>query len=728
MKKSNSKFLAHISEDKQREQTILDHSKGTAKLAADFASVFSCKDWGYACGLMHDIGKYSLGFQKRLKGGPRVDHSTAGAKEFYKIRNIMAAYCVCGHHTGLLNGGSRADTSENNSFYGRMQKQVEDYSVFQTELSMPDVSNPPLKPLKKGGFSVSFFIRMLFSCLVDADFLNTETFMTENKSGRETLLDISIDELYQKLLEDIDKKKWREVSDRETVNGRRSMILNACLEQGKQPQGLFTLTVPTGGGKTISSLAFALTHAKEHRLHRVIYAIPYTSIIEQNVEVFRSILGNESVLEDHSNVEYEEEENKEELKKIQLATENWDRPVVVTTNVQFFESLFANKSSKCRKLHNIAGSVIILDEAQMLPEPYLLPCIQALSELIYNYHCSVVLCTATQPSIQKFFPKEIVAKELCPLVLEQYDFFQRVLIEFMGEWSQEELIKQLKKETQALCIVNSRKRAQKIFEELGDSEDHFYLSTLLYPNHRKKQLEKIRTRLKEKKRCILIATSLVEAGVDFDFQTVYRELAGLDSIIQAAGRCNRHGKRSKEESKTKVFTFPDAERNRIAPELRRPISVAKQIIQNHDKFDSIEAIEDYFNRLFYLEGDGLDAKEIIEQFEEGVRSSSYPFQTVAEQFKLIEDKTIPVFIAKDAQAIELLKKFRQGQYTKQLIRKMGQYQVNLYERDYRAFMGAGLLETVIPNFYVLRDLKLYSEETGLDLKVDIGDAIFDEEI
>lgn len=728
MEKSNSKYLAHISDDKQREQTILDHSKETAELAANFASVFGCKDWGYACGLMHDIGKYSLRFQKRLRGGPRVDHSTAGAKEFYKIKNIMAAYCVCGHHTGLLNGGSKIDTSEDKSFYGRMERQVEDYSVFETELSMPKVSNPPLKPLKKGGFSVSFFIRMLFSCLVDADFLNTETFMTENKSGRETLLDISIDELYQKLLKDMDKKKWREVSDTETVNGRRSIILNACLEQGKQPQGLFTLTVPTGGGKTISSLAFALTHAKEHRLHRIIYAIPYTSIIEQNVEVFRSILGNESVLEDHSNVEWEEEENKEELKKIQLATENWDRPVVVTTNVQFFESLFANKSSKCRKLHNIAGSVIILDEAQMLPEPYLLPCIQALSELIYNYHCSVVLCTATQPSIQKFFPKEIIAKELCPLILEQYAFFQRTLIEFMGEWSQEELIKQLKKETQALCIVNSRKRAQKIFEELGDNEDHFYLSTLLYPNHRKKQLEKIRTRLKEKKRCILIATSLVEAGVDFDFQTVYRELAGLDSIIQAAGRCNRHGERSKEESKTKVFTLPDAERKGVAPELRRPISVAKQVIQDYDKFDSIEAIENYFNRLFYFEGDGLDAKEIIKQFEEGVRSYSYPFQTVAEQFKLIEDKTIPVFIAKDTEAIELLKKFRQGQYTKQLIRKMGQYQVNLYERDYRAFVGVGLLEMVIPNFYVLKDLKLYSEETGLDLKVDRGDAIFDEEV
>lgn len=712
---SKQRFLAHISEDKQREQTVLEHLLETAELSGSFAAAFECMEWGYGCGFMHDIGKYSESFQKRLRGGSLTDHTSAGAQVMEKNKNIIAAYCISGHHCGLLDGGTPGDTAGEATLKGRLKKKVDDYHAFQKEIEIPAFSAIPLQPLEKGGFSLSFFIRMLFSCLVDADFLNTEAFM--NSGTTERGKHDSIEVLYDKMKNHI--SSWLDNTDWNTVDGRRSAILRACLDKGKEEQGLFQLTVPTGGGKTISSLAFALQHAKQHKLERIIYVIPYTSIIEQNAEVFKSILGSKNVLEHHSNVTYEDAE---ELRLFQLASENWDCPIVVTTNVQFFESLYANKTSQCRKLHNLARSVVIFDEAQMLPVPYLRPCIRAISELVYNYHSTAVICTATQPSLQQFFPEQIRAKEICPDVKGQYDFFKRTNIVYEGVFTEDELIGRLRQKKQVLCILNSRKRVQRVYESLkGDGTYH--LSTFMYPIHRKKLLREIRQRLKSGLPCRLIATSLVEAGVDFDFSSVFREMAGIDSVIQAAGRCNREGKRNKNTCRTVVFSLEKSEDIHIPRELELPISVANQIAGKYEDISSLEAIAEYFKRLYLYKGDSLDKKDIVNQFEAGTHSMLFPFASVAKDFRLIENQTKTVLIDVEPEAVEIVKRIRWGEHSRQLLREAGQYCVNIYKQDFEALYGAGLLEQLDEELYVLRMRELYTEDMGLVINVSRGEAV-----
>ena len=299
------------------------------------------------------------------------------------------------------------------------------------------------------------------------------------------------------------------------------------------------------------------------------------------------------------------------LRLMQLAAENWDKPVVVTTNVQFFESLFGYKSSKCRKLHNIANSVIIFDEAQMLPNDYLKPCIAMMEELVRNYRASLVLCTATQPALTTLFESDRKIVELCPRLEEQFRFFERVTFQNLGVITEDCLIEKLSRESQALCILNTKKRAQRLYGHLkGDGVYH--LSTTMYPCHRRRVLEMIRNRLSRNERCILISTSLVEAGVDLDFKTVYRQLAGVDSMIQAAGRCNREGKKNPGESMAFIFQFDEKE---YVPGQRQQIDVTKALLKEGTDIFSLEGIEMYFSVLYHLRGEHLDQKKIMEEFK-----------------------------------------------------------------------------------------------------------------
>lgn len=713
-------YLAHISEDKEREQTVIEHLKGTAGLAGKFADSFHCKEWGYGIGLLHDIGKFSNKFQQRLHGGSITDHASAGARELYHRKNYIGAYCISGHHSGLLDGGSAADAGGEATLKGRMEKTLEDYHDFQKEIEIPVFPKIPLRQLGNGGFCLSFFIRMMFSCLVDADFLDTEAFMTNGAVKRDGF--DSIEKLYERLLSYVEP--WLENSSSDTVNGRRTQILKNCLEIGKEEKGIYQLTVPTGGGKTISSLAFALQQAKRHDMERIIYVIPYTSIIEQNAQVFRNILGDNNVLEDHCNVTYEdrEERNMQQL-AIQLAAENWDCPVVVTTNVQFFESLFANKTSKCRKLHHIANSVVIFDEAQMLPANYLKPCLQTISELVYNYQCSAVLCTATQPALKQFFPSQIPVREICSDVGSHFEFFRRTLLEQTGELPENTLIQRLKSQSQVLCILNSRKRVQRIYEALQEEEGTFHLSTFMYPLHRREVLEVIKIRLKQGLPCRLIATSLVEAGVDFDFKMVFRELVGVDSVIQAAGRCNREGVYKKEECKTVVFTLEKEEGLSIPQTLKLPIQIAGQIMELYEDITSPEAIEEYFKRLYYVKGEGLDTKDIIGQLEAGRKSGLFPFASLAKQFRLIENNTHTILIDQEPEAIMIANRIRWGECSRQLMREAGQYCIQIYDQDFEALNGAGRLEAVGMDLHLLRNKEQYTQQKGLEIQVERGEAV-----
>ena len=462
-------------------------------------------------------------------------------------------------------------------------------------------------------------------------------------------------------------------TDINTVNGRRTEILKNCYEMGKREKGLFRLTVPTGGGKTIASLAFALQHAMKHHMDRVIYVIPYTSIIEQNAKIFRTILGTENVLENHCNVDYEASE---ELKPMQLAAENWDKPVIVTTNVQFFESLFANKSSKCRKIHNIANSVIIFDEAQMLPINYLKPCVAMIEELVRHYRVSALLCTATQPALQSFFGQDVKAEELCPRMEEQFKFFKRTTLKNIGKIEEDELVEKLSGEHLALCIVNTRKRAQILYSRL-QGEGVYHLSTCMYPIHRKRMLDEVRERLENNKRCILISTSLVEAGVDLDFRSVYRQLTGVDSIVQAAGRCNREGKNAAEESFVSIFQFEERD---YVPGQQNQLDAAEELIKKDADFFALESINEYFQNLYYLKGNSLDEKKILEQFE----NRNYNFAKVGKEFQLIENNTMTVFVHGDSDADKIMQQIKERGFTKAGMRKAGQYCVNVYEEQLKS--------------------------------------------
>ena len=708
-------YIAHLNEG--RTQTLKDHLCGTAELAGYFAGRFGKADWGYACGMLHDIGKYSLAFQDKIKNNSnrQVDHSTAGAKACFEKGGMYSfmSYCIAGHHSGLPDYGSSSDPGNAPTLQGRKKKHIEDCGAYKSEIHIPEIKTLPFDPQNSldPDFSLSVFIRMLYSCLVDADFLDTEYFMKEGRTQRETGEEPSV--LLEKLKKHV--AGWLLNEDTETVNGRRTEILRHCFECGHKERGIFQLTVPTGGGKTIASLAFALQHAVENQMDRVIYVIPYTSIIEQNAAVFRKILGEQNVLENHYNVDYE---STEELMPMQLASENWDKPVVVTTNVQFFESLFANKSSKCRKLHNIANSVIIFDEAQMLPTDYLKPCIAVMEELAANFGSSIVLCTATQPALSPFFQREMPVTELCPRVEEQFRFFERVTFQNVGTISEDELIEKLQKEEQALCIVNTKKRAQRLYQKMK-GEGVFHLSTAMYPKHRRRVLDKIRRLVKDGKRCILISTSLVEAGVDLDFCTVYRQLAGVDSMIQAAGRCNREGKRAAQDSFAYLFQFEEKE---YVPGQQLQIDVSKMLLSEGEDISSLHGIEKYFEALYHFRGESLDKKKIFEEFKD----KRYNFAKAAKEFKLIEENTLTVFISREEEAEELLWQIKHQGYTKSGMRKAGQYCIQLYENDIEKLRGAGMLRQVpggIENFYELVDSGQYSEEMGLDLGIESGIAV-----
>lgn len=708
-------YIAHLNEE--RTQTLKDHLCGTAELAGHFAGRFGKSDWGYACGMLHDIGKYSLAFQDKIKNNSnrQVDHSTAGAKACFEKGGMyrFMSYCIAGHHSGLPDYGSSSDPGNAPTLQGRKKKHIEDCDAYKSEIHIPEIKTLPFDPKDSPvlDFSLSVFIRMLYSCLVDADFLDTEYFMKEGRTQRETGEEPSV--LLEKLKKHV--AGWLLNEDTETVNGRRTEILRHCFECGHKERGIFQLTVPTGGGKTIASLAFALQHAVENQMDRVIYVIPYTSIIEQNAAVFREILGEQNVLENHYNVDYE---STEELKPMQLASENWDKPVVVTTNVQFFESLFANKSSKCRKLHNIANSVIIFDEAQMVPTDYLKPCIAVMEELAANFRSSIVICTATQPALSPFFQRKMPVTELCPRVEEQFRFFERVTFQNVGTISEDELIEKLQKEEQALCIVNTKKRAQRLYQKMK-GEGVFHLSTAMYPKHRRRVLDKIRQLVKDGKKCILISTSLVEAGVDLDFCTVYRQLAGVDSMIQAAGRCNREGKRAAQDSFAYLFQFEEKE---YVPGQQLQIDVSKMLLSEGEDISSLHGIEKYFEALYHFRGESLDKKKIFEEFKD----KRYNFAKAAKEFKLIEENTLTVFISREEEAEELLWQIKHQGYTKSGMRKAGQYCVQLYENDIEKLQGVGMLRQVpggIENFYELVDSGQYSEEMGLDLGVESGIAV-----
>lgn len=706
-------FLAHSATGEHPEgQPLKEHLKNVSRLAEQFCSVFEADEDGRLCGLYHDIGKYSDKFQKRLTGcSMRVDHSSAGALLMFQKRDIPVAMCIAGHHGGLPDLGTRFDT-EGRSFMSRINRaakgEIEDFSEWHTEL--PDESVSTSRAFQ--GTDSYYYIKMLFSALTDADWLDTESYF-ENKECfiKEGDLVGLLAQLNRYIT-----PWWNAKND---LNMRRCRILKAAIDHGRDEPGMFSMTVPTGGGKTVSSMAFALHHAVRHGMRRIIYVIPYCSILEQTESVFASIFGKENIIADYSGAEFSCDETDTDHRA--FSAENWEAPIVLTTAVQFFESIFSSKPFKNRKLHNIAGSVVVFDEAQMLPVPLIKPCLDSICKLTELFKCSAVLCTATQPSVGRILAElspGIRVRELCPETEKMYLDFRRVTYEDEGQLNDDALMKRLRSFTQVLCIVNSRKQAQKLYTCLSsDGEDGwFHLSTMMIPNDRKRILDEIRNRLKEGRACRVISTSLIEAGVDVDFPVVYRAIAGLDSIIQAGGRCNREGLRLPEESIVHIFRS-EANYPRM---IEKNIAAAERVLRENDSADSPSAVRDYFDFLLYtLKGDEqLDEKGVL------AAAKKLQFESIAERFHLIDDAGYTVYIPLGDGA-ELTRHLMAGDVSRRLMRGLDKYAVNLYRHHFEQLYDIGALEKVTEKAGVLINAERYSSEMGLLLETeDQGGAIF----
>lgn len=695
--------------------------------------MFNAAEWGRIAGLLHDFGKFSHDFQKRLKGLPvPVDHATAGAQYIQKAwankASHILAYVIAGHHAGLTDfGGEQGDES---CLAMRLHKKICSFQEAALD-HLPNAAGKPLPaPIRLDGnvgLQLSMFTRMLFSCLVDADSLDTEAY-AEGKKADLRSNEVNFEALYDQYQLYMETNFGRPDSP---IRKARNELYRLCLEQAGLGRGLYTLTLPTGSGKTLLTLGFALKHALEHGLRRIVFVIPYTSIIEQNAEVYRKVLGDEVVLEHHSNVQRDrtevEEANTEyngNLKaRLELAEENWDFPIIVTTNVQLFESLYANKRSRCRKLHNLSRSVIVVDEAQMMNGEYYKPSLAALEELVRNYGSTVVLSTATQPGAAELLKdagiqQPLVVSELVKDIPGRLDVFERVRPRYLGSTEYGLIAEQIASERQALCIVNTRSAAREIYERLkefsaSDNEDTFHLSARMCPKHRLIQLKKIRKRLKDKLSCRLVSTQLIECGVDVDFPVVYRELAGLDSISQAAGRCNREGKRK--YGYTYVF---ETDKTPTRGWFGLTAGIARSILEQFgERSLTRAAVDAYFQELYLyqkLQG-STDKHGILELLNERKPTLlELPFRTVAERFQLIQTPARSILIPWDLEAEKQIQALKHAVTINGVLRKLQPYIVQLYPQEFAAFRRAGLLDEVRPDVFVLNNLKhWYDDNIGV---------------
>lgn len=725
--------------------SLAAHLKSVARGAATFAQAIHPGEptagWARMAGLWHDLGKYRAGFQRYVRQAEdaHIEHRVAGREKTHSAAGALwamqqlnqpslpyghvLAYLIAGHHAGL--GDWDTDLLPRLTSSDSVQELKEALDAQPpADILQAHGWTPSLRGIPGGIDGFALWLRMLFSCLVDADFLDTEAHFDAGKPARRS----GFPPLAQMHATLIDWMAARSVAAT-PVNTLRADVLRQCRAKAALHPGFFSLTVPTGGGKTLSSLAFALEHAQAHDLRRVIYAIPYTSIIEQTADVFRSVfaaLGDEVLVEHHSQAESGAEQ---ETARSRLACENWDAPLIVTTNVQLFESLFAARTSRCRKLHNLAGSVIVLDEAQQLPPAFLQPILDVLNLLVAHYGVTVLLCTATQPALAStaYFD---AAKNLRGLdevreIIDEPDALfralERVDITLPPDWTTPtpwaDLAAQLSAEDCVLAIVNTRKAARELHRLMPEGTLH--LSALMCGAHRKDVITEIKQRLQARREgrdlrpLRVISTQLVEAGVDIDFPVVYRALAGLDSIAQAAGRCNREGRL---QGKGRVVVFVPPEKPPLG-HLRKGADACIATLhgQGHDPL-ARSLFERYFKE-FYHSVD-LDSRGIANKLKVEPRTLAVQFRSAAEAFRLIDDEdkaTVVVRYASQQGEIEKLLGILAAEGPQRwLMRKLQRYTVSIPKREADRMLAQGSVTLPMPGLYAMANTdNLYSHILGL---------------
>jgi len=735
-RRSVMEYFAHKTET-GKQQTIFEHLTQTAKLAEKF-SVSFLKSIAYSAGLAHDIGKYAVNFQKRLDGNSiRFEHAVCGAIEYQKLAEkskkfyeyaiaYLLAYCIVGHHTGLPDGGSRNDSPDDEcTLYARLKREYagnSDYQAYRNEISLTVPQSPELIQFLNSSGSkqeyleqFAFFTRYIFSCLTDADFLDTEIFCNP-------AIDRSTKEDFEKSLLSV-QEKLDSFKHETNLQKARAKIQEQAFASAQKPADISILNMPTGSGKTLCSLKISLEkiRSSEGRKKRIIYVIPFTSIIEQTAEEFEELFGEYTdILQHHSNFDFDmkqkkndekektAEEEPDTVQKMKLASENWDVPVVITTSVQFFESLYHYRSSRLRKLHNMADSIIIFDEIHTLPLGYLIPCLKGIGYLTKYLNSEAIFLSATMPDYSELFQKHLPNSQIQELVPDKSDFsyFQKCSYHWLGQTDFETIIQKTENYQSSLIIVNKKDTARALYQMLDGKK--FHLSTNMTPCDRSETIQKIRTALKNKEKITVVSTSLIEAGVDLDFETVFRELAGLDSILQAGGRCNREGRRSSGD----VFVFSTD--MKMKGEFQTRAEVTSYLLKKYSQeITSPQCIQEYYHSLFHEYSDKLKSKTLQEFQGTNLKTLSIPFRSYAEQFKLIQDKSIGIVIDNCPETADLLTRLKSKDFT--VKRALQKYTVSLHYSAFEEAFKMGILEE-IEGIFRLNNPSYYDKETGIDTK------------
>ena len=701
-------MIAHIycGAEERRIQTNEDHQRGVATLAERFTSLFGCGDIGRVMGMLHDKGKEQDAWQQYIKGQVKVGphHAYVGAciaqKQYPQLAPLIAQP-IAGHHRGLYD-------------YCDYFEEIKQAIPEEISLGDPFKCKPPVLP-KMEKQDLHHLVRMLFSCLVDADSLDTEAFMNPEQSrlrGNHR----SISELLRILENHLRALKAH--SQDTDVNRIRNYVQECCVKESQGDSGFYSLTVPTGGGKTLASVLWALHHAVKNNLNRIIIAIPYTSIIVQTAATLKAIFGEDNVLEHHSNINPEAIKDEQMRERLQLATENWDYPIIVTTNVQLFESLFSNKRSDCRKLHNIVKSVIILDEVQTLPLGYYRPIVHTLDTICRVFGSSVLFTTASQPILSGkilganpmvSFDALQTVHEIIPQEVHLHDKLRRVKLQFLeGSRSYDEMAEELSKHQKVLCIVNTRRDAKELYERLPKEGIRLHLSRMMCPAHVSATIQKVKEALNKAdgQPVRVVATQLIEAGVDIDFPVVYRQEAGLDSILQAAGRCNREGKLGL----CTTYVFSLGKEHQLPPGYITQANNARlNMGQQHDWF-APDAMTAYFRQL-HCRCNNFDEK----QMQELLYKPECEFEEAARQFRLIDDQAISVIINWD-KSISLYEQLISQGPSYSLMKKLAQYSVNIRQHDVDKLKSMGAIDEPFEDIYAITNPAFYKPDTGLTIE------------
>lgn len=729
-------YYAHTRKDGKR-QTVKEHLEGVSKLAEGF-SVDFLKPLAKKASYDHDPGKCALKYQWRLDDDNiKFSHAACGALEYKKFADKndcfapLMEYCIAGHHTGLMDGGTDADNSDSPTLNGILKRADEytgdsDYSAYATEIEFATLTQeeitPPLNELLSTKDPTerieryAFFTKYVFSCLTDADFLDTEIFCNEN-------VERGMSGDFEKALDKLN----RELSDMPSDNPlrqARSRIQQQAFDNSVNKSHISILDMPTGSGKTLCSLKLALESGKK----RIIYVIPYTSIIEQTANKFEKMFGDVlPVLQHHSNYSYDgdTEEEKKTVEKLKRTCENWDAPLIITTSVQFFQSLYHYKGSALRKLHNLRDSVIVFDEIHLIPTNLLRPCLKAVGYITKYLNSEALFLSATMPDYSKLFDKFLPDVNYNKLVTDRTNFkyFKKCEYKDMGKTTLETIAENASRCKNALIVVNTKKTAAELYSLVQGEKYH--LSANMTPAHRSRVIEVVRKKLKNGEHITVVSTSLVEAGVDLDFNTVFRQLSGLDSILQAGGRCNREGK----DAKGYVYVFDIDETYRKGSDLAMRINKTKGLLKKYQDITSYDCIKEYYDGIFDFNQSRIAENSIAKYNEQsnsfdrqGLMSPySIPFRSYAMQFEYISADTISIVIDDigDNTCHELVETLRKGDMS--VRRALQKYSVSVYMNVFKDLYSQGVLNDHGTGIFILENQSYYNNETGLNTQAAMQD-------